>query len=398
MTTHNPKTRWLAHVDLDAFFASVEQRDQPKLRGRPVVVGARPGNRGVVTAASYEARVFGIHSAMPMGEAVRRCPDAVFLPTDLPRYRQASRAVFAILAETVPVVEAASIDEAYLDISGMEKLVGEPHKIGALIRERIRSGTGLTASVGIGPNRLIAKLGSEDCKPDGLRVIPHDHVREFLDPLPVSKLRGLGKRTARVFTQLGIKTIGELHHYKSRELEQRLGSQLAAKFRRQAEGVGAEAVVPGRRRKSVSKETTFNTDVGDDDYLHDVLRTLAASVAATARQESFAGAVVTLKVRYAGFETHTRQQKLDAATVDERQMLRTAWRLYQSTGLPRRPVRLIGIGLAALKRDDEAQPDLFGAPAAPQRDQRVLNTIDAVRDRFGDGKLAVGLARQSKRR
>ena len=197
-------------MDLDAFFASCEQLAHPEYRGLPVVVGARPGHRGVVAAASYEARRFGIHSAMPIAEALRRCPDAVFLPPDMQKYQRQSRQVFQILETLAPVVEAASIDEAYLDLSGLEKLLGTPAAIGHEIKQRILDETGLTASVGIGPNRLIAKLGSEHRKPDGLTVVFPEQVLDFLAPMPVANLRGLGRQTQKVFSRLGISTVQQL--------------------------------------------------------------------------------------------------------------------------------------------------------------------------------------------
>ena len=290
-------------MDLDAFFASCEQQQHPEYQGHPVVVGARPGQRGVVAAASYEARRFGIHSAMPISEAYRRCPDAVFLRPDMEKYRRRSQQVFQILKTLAPVVEAASIDEAYLDVSGLEKLLGTPETIGHEIKQRIHSGTGLTASVGIGPNRLIAKLGSEYHKPDGLTVVPAEQVLEFLAPMPVSNLRGLGRQTRKVFTRLGISTVAQLRAVPLALLKEELGKKAAESFHRQAFGIASDQVVPGQRRKSISKETTFEADINDHAVLHDTLRALAADVAGTARREGLSGSVVTLKIRFEGFET-----------------------------------------------------------------------------------------------
>ncbi len=327
MTPPHQEHRWIAHMDLDAFFASCEQRDHPEYRDRPVVVGALPGHRGVVAAASYAARKYGIRSAMPIAEAHRRCPDAVFLRPDLEKYRRASQQVFRILDTITPTVEAASIDEAYLDVSGLEKLLGPPEAIGREIKRRILEQTELTASVGIGPNRLIAKLGSEHRKPDGLTVVPRSRVADFLAPMPVSNLRGLGRQTQKIFTRLGIRTVQQLRAVPLAVLEAELGKKAAASFQRQAFGIASDQVVAGRCRKSISKETTFEVDIRDRDVLHDTLLGLAADVARTARREGLAGSVVALKIRFAGFETHTRQHKLAAATNDERQILRTAWRL-----------------------------------------------------------------------
>jgi len=394
-TTTKPH-RWIAHVDLDAFFASCEQRDHPEYRGRPVIVGAIPGNRGVVAACSYEAREFGIHSAMPITQAVRRCPDAVFLRPDMKKYQQASRQVFAILGDITPVVEKASIDEAYLDLSGLEKIAGPPDTIGREIRRRILGMTGLTASVGIGPNRLIAKLGSEAGKPDGLTVIPPADVLTFLAPMPVANLRGLGRQMQKQFVRLNIRTIAELRATPMATLKQHLGTRAAESFHRQAHGRASDEIVTDRRRKSISKEKTFGTDLRDHGRLHDVLRELAAEVARTARRETLAGTVVTLKIRFEGFETYSRQKTLPVATHDERDMLTTAWSLFINSDLPDKPVRLIGVGISGWAEPEAAQADLF-APAEQQlHDKKILETIDTVTEKFGKPMLGVGMSRKTK--
>ena len=384
-------------MDLDAFFASCEQQQHPEYQGCPVVVGARPGNRGVVAAASYEARKFGIHSAMPISEAYRRCPDAVFVRPDMENYRQHSRHVFQVLETLAPTVEAASIDEAYMDVSGLEKLLGTPELIGQNIKQRIFTETGLTASVGIGPNRLIAKLGSEYRKPDGLTVVTPEQVLDFLAPMPVANLRGLGRQTQKIFNQLGIKTIQQLRTVPLARLEQHLGKKAAASFNRQAFGIASDQVLPGQRRKSISKETTFMTDIRDNTVLHDALRELAADVARTARQEGLAGYVVTLKIRFQGFETCTRQYKRTTRTDDERDMLKTAWRLFLEGKLPKKPVRLIGIGLSDWEQQQPAQTDLFAQPEQQQDSRQLLKTIDAVTEKFGKHLLQVGVSRKPEK-
>jgi DNA polymerase-4 len=396
MTYPEQRQRWIAHMDLDAFFASCEQREHPEYQGRPVIVGAQPGPRGVVAAASYEARTFGIHSAMPISEAYRRCPDAVFLRPDMDTYRRISQQVFRVLDTVTPTVEAASIDEAYLDVSGLEKLVGPPQAIGASIKHRILAATGLTASVGIGPNRLIAKLGSEYHKPDGLTVVPPDQVLDFLAPMPVANLRGLGRQTRKVFERLGIRTVKQLRAYPLAALEQHLGHKAAASFHRQAFGIASDQVMPERHRKSISKETTFAADVGDDVVLHDALRALAADVAQTARREGLSGSVVTLKIRFAGFETYTRQHKLPASTQDQRNILKTAWQLFLGGRLPKKPVRLIGVGISGWGDAKPAQASLFEHAGQPEDNQRLLKTIDDVTEKFGRGMLQVGVSRRSE--
>lgn len=382
-------------MDLDAFFASCEQWEHPEYKGRPVVVGALPGHRGVVAAASYEARRFGIRSAMPISEAWRRCPYAVFLRPDMDKYRRVSRQVFQVLETMTPAVESASIDEAYLDVTGLEKLVGPPETIGREIKHRIFAETGLTASVGIGPNRLIAKLGSEYHKPDGLTVVPEKQVLDFLAPMPVSNLRGLGRQTQKVFTRLGISTVAQLRAVPLPLLQQDLGEKAAESFHRQAFGIASDQVVPGRRRKSISKETTFEADVNDHAVLHDTLRALAADVAGTARREGLSGSVVTLKIRFEGFETHTRQLKRSAQTHDERDILKTAWQLFLGSKLPKKPVRLIGVGISSWEESQPAQADLFEKPEQGNSNQRLLETIDDVTEKFGKGMLQVGVSRKA---
>jgi DNA polymerase-4 len=410
MTQPSPKQRWVGHADLDAFYASVEERDHPEYRGRPLVVGALPGHRGVAATCNYAARAFGIHSAMPIAEAYRRCPDAVFLRPDMAKYAQVSREIFRILGTITPVVEPVSVDEAYLDLTGLERLMGPPEAIGQEIKRRILEGTGLTVSVGIGPNRLIAKLGSERRKPNGLTVVRPDEVLDFLGPMPVTSLRGVGRQTRKIFDRLGIRTVTQLRSIPLRYLEEPLGKRAAASFHAQAFGRASAAVVPGQGRKSISKETTFEEDVGDQGVLHDVLRQLAGEVAATARREGLTGSVVTLKIRFTGFETHSRQHRLDTPTHDERVLLREAWDLFLRGDLgncvlrcstscihavvPRRPVRLIGVGVSNWQ-DAGAEPvqaDLFDQPQERKRDKRLLETLDRVTERFGKGVLQLGCA------
>jgi DNA polymerase-4 len=382
---------WVGHADVDAFYASVEERDCPAYRGRPVVVGARPGQRGVVAAANYAARRYGIHSAMPIAEASRRCPHAVFLRPDMAKYSAVSRQVFDILRTVTPVVEPVSIDEAYLDLGGLERLSGPPEAIGRDIRARVMAGTGLTVSVGIGPNRLIAKLASEACKPDGLRVVPPTKVAGFLGAMPIERLRGMGGKTQQAFARLGIRSVAQLRSVPLPYLEQHVGHSLAAKFHAQAHGLATAEVCPARARKSLSKETTFATDRTDPPDLRDVLRLLAAEVAARARREGLAGAVVTLKVRYAGFDTHTRQRRLAQATHDEGEILRTAWSLFRQGDLPSAPVRLIGVGISDWADTAPPQADLFEGPRARQKRESLLATIDRARERFGHGALGLGM-------
>ncbi len=387
-----PQT-WIAHVDLDAFFASCEQRDHPDYRGKPVMVGALPGGRGVVAAASYEARRFGVHSAMPIGEAYRRCPDGVYLRPNLAKYSEISQQIFTALEAITPAIEKASIDEAYLDISGLERVLGTPAHIGTRIKTLIRDATGLTASVGIGPNRLIAKLGSEFRKPDGLTIVPPDEVLDFLAPLPVCNLRGNGRVTQQKFAGLGIETIGQVREADTGWLARHLGRRAADHFQRQANGIASSHVETGSRRKSISKERTFQRDQTSPECLRDELRLLAQQVAATARRKQLAGKVVRIKVRFSNFETITRQRALRTATHDDRLILDTAWALFTAADVPARPVRLIGVGISDWGDAVDAQTDLFAEPARAQS-ATLLHTIDQVAERFGSGKLQRGMGKK----
>lgn len=293
------------HLDMDAFFASIEQRDNPEYRGRPVVVGALPGNRGVVATCSYEARAYGICSAMPISEAYKRCPDAIYLRPDMERYVAVSQQVMKCLQAVSPVIEPVSIDEAYLDISGLQRLFGSAEVIGQRAKALIQDSLQLTASVGIGPNRLIAKLASDAQKPDGLTVIPSEDVLNFLSPMPVSNLRGAGKQTLKTFNRFQIHTVGQLRKISLDELKRQFGNKSGTHFHNQSRGISSDNVGAERERQSISKETTFNEDVSDQDLLRNTLLWLSSEVARIARREHLSGTVITLKIRLAGFETHT---------------------------------------------------------------------------------------------
>ena len=391
--------RWIMHLDMDAFYAAVEQRDDPDLRGRPVVVGSQPGGRGVVATCSYEARGFGIRSAMPINEAYRRCPQAAFIRPRMAHYTAVAHQIRGVMAAYSPLVEPASIDEAYLDVSGLDRLIGTPETIGRRIKADIRAAVGLTASVGIGPNRLVAKIASDFAKPDGLTVIPHERVLDFLGALPVGVLRGLGAKTLPKLTRLGIGTVMDLRRLTLEQLQALVGARSAASLYQQARGIASDRVGDGAGRKSLSKETTFATDVSDPRLLHDTLANLAGEVARLARREGLAGQTVTLKIRFQGFETHTRQQRLDHPSHDDRTLLTTAWSLYESPSLPRKPVRLIGLGISDLGPPQPVQQDLFDdGPSRTldsTRDRSLNATLDRINARFGPGALRRGADRGS---
>ena len=270
-------TRLVMHVDLDAFYAAIEQRDHPEWRGLPVVVGAESGKRGVVATCSYEARKYGVHSAMPISEAVHRLPpETVYVRPHMDDYSRVSRQVMEALEGISPVVEKVSIDEAYLDVSGMESLVGPPEIIGRRAKDAIRDAVALTASVGIGPNRLIAKLASDYRKPDGLTVVMPEQVREFLDPMPLTVLRGVGVKTAPRLQRMGMKTVGDVRRLSLEALRRHLGARAGTQVHLQACGIADDRVYPASERKSISKETTFGEDIADPAVLRDTLRWAAA--------------------------------------------------------------------------------------------------------------------------
>ncbi|MCW8905481.1 DNA polymerase IV [Sedimenticola sp.] len=393
-----PIIRWIMHVDMDAFFAAVEQRDRPECRGRPVVVGAQPGRRGVVSTCSYEARVFGIRSAMPISEAYRRCPDAIYLQPDMLRYAEASRQVLEVLESVSPVVEPVSVDEAYLDISGLERLYGPPRSIAGLVKERIWQRTGLSCSVGVGPNRLIAKLASEHDKPDGLIVVAPDEIETFLDPMPLSNLRGVGPRTLKTVQHLGIKNVRQLRTMPLDLLCSYFGEKMGGSLYRQARGVSSDRVGVQGGRQSISKETTFNQDISDRDQLRATLRSLASEVGRSLRKAGLKCRVVTLKLRLGGFETHTRQCRLPVAGDLDATLFQVAWELFVTSSFVDRPVRLIGLGASEWGEGGDANLDLFASGENDERERRLYSMLDSATERFGKGKLSLGvLARKPKK-
>jgi DNA polymerase-4 len=394
-------SRLVMHVDLDAFFAAVELRDHPEWRGRPLVVGAEPGRRGVVATCSYEARRYGVHSAMPISEASRRLPpDTIYVRPSVERYTRISLQIMAVLETISPLVEKVSIDEAFLDVTGLERLIGPPQVVGRRTKEKIREAVGLTASVGIGPNRLIAKLASDADKPDGLTVVLPEKIGSFLEPMPLAVMRGVGAKTAPQLERLGLKTVGHVRRLSLDELRRRLGAQAGTQVHLQARGIANDRVYPASERKSISKETTFGKDVTDSAVLKDTLLWAAQEVGYLARHEQRKGLVVTLKIRFRPFETHTRSRTLKEPTANDVELFRTAWELFQAESWAGRPVRLIGVGISGW---DEAQlgvqQELFeeSMPEPHPAQERLDATLDAIRDRFGRGTIQRGLNRRPPR-
>jgi len=373
--------RAIAHVDMDAFYASVEQRDRPELRGRPVVVGADPGGRGVVSAASYEARVFGVRSAMPISKAVRLCPQAAFVPVDMPKYQAVSAQIMAILADFSPVVEPLSVDEAFVDLTGTGRVHGAPVDAVAAMKTRIRSETGLTASAGLAPNKFLAKVASDVRKPDGLVVVAAGEEAAFLAPLGIERLWGVGKVTAAELATLGIRTIGQLQRVSPAVLTRRFGAAHGAHLADLAYGRDDRPVEPFSPPKSMGAETTFDADTRDRGRLDVELRAQAERVARELRSERLAGACVTLKLRLAPWQTLTRSHTADP-TQDGLEIYRRAQTLLAREALDR-PVRLIGVSVSHLGPAAAGQLDLLD-PAALRR-ERLAHVVDRLARRFGDG-------------
>lgn len=397
MSTHHPN-RLIMHMDLDAFYAAIEQRDHPDWRGRPLVVGAQPGGRGVVATCSYEARRYGVHSAMPIAQAARRLPpETIYRRPDMARYAAVSQQIMRLLQQLSPLIEQVSIDEAYLDVSGLERLIGAPERIGERAKSLIQTHTGLTASVGIGPNRLIGKLASETSKPDGLRVVEAQQVQAFLDPMPISVLRGVGSKTAPRLLAMGLNTVGDVRHHPLERLRQALGARAGTALHLQARGIAEDAVQPVTQRQSISKETTFGEDITDEQQLRETLRWAAQEVGYLARHQALAGALVTLKLRLQPFETHSRSRTLSRRTASDQLIFQTAWELFASSPWRGRPVRLIGIGLSGWEPTAcPTQPDLFSTSESHPptlTNLKLDQTLDTIRDKLGDGLIQRGMRR-----
>jgi DNA polymerase-4 len=346
--------RRILHLDMDAFYASVEQRDNQALRGRPVAVGGSPERRGVVAAASYEARAFGVRSAMSMARAIRLCPALVIVPPDFARYKAASNVVFSIFREVTPLVEPLSLDEAYLDVT--ENAWHEPlaTPVARRLKERIHSETGLTASAGVAPNKFLAKIASGWKKPDGLTVISPDRVEPFLQRLPVDALWGVGPVTARKLRARGIERLVDVRTVDSQELQDTVGS-LAEWLRQLAHGIDERPVVPNRETKSSGSESTYAKDLTDPDEMRDEIREMALQAAAWLARKSLLARTVTLKVRYSDFTTVTRSHSA-AATRDTSGIVQRAVELLDRTEAPRRAVRLLGVSVHNLCADGDLVP------------------------------------------
>ncbi|HEU4760353.1 MAG TPA: DNA polymerase IV, partial [Dehalococcoidia bacterium] len=346
--------RTILHADLDAFYASVEQLDRPELRGRPVVVGGPPEARGVVAAASYEARRFGVRSAMPMSQALRRCPEAVRVPPRFDRYGEVSRQVMAIFRAVTPLVEPLSLDEAFLDVTEQAERSGGAQALARHLKAEVKRATGLTVSVGVGSNKTVAKIASDVGKPDGLVVVPPGQEAAFLEPLPVRALWGIGPRTEEALAAAGIRTAGELARADPLLLERQFGSR-GPFFQQMAQGRDERPVETEHERKSVGAETTFAQDLADGPELRARLARIAEEVAERLARGGVRARTVTIKLRYHDFRTITRQTSRAEATADAGEMRRTAEALLSKAALPGDRFRLLGIHCSQLTSGESDQ-------------------------------------------
>jgi len=379
----------ILHVDMDAFYASVEERDDPSLVGRPVIVGGSAEGRGVVAAANYAARKFGVHSAMSAAQAKRLCPQAVLLKPRIDYYAEVSTQIREILESFTPLVEPLSLDEAFLDCTGSESLFGTSAEIGRQIKQQIREDLRLVASVGVAPNKFLAKIASDVGKPDGFTIVEPGGVQAFLDPLPVGRLWGVGKVTGRVFERLAIRTIGQLRQMPLDTLEELFGSS-GRHYWELAQGLDARPVVPDREAKSISHETTFAVDIGDEELLRAWLVELVEQVARRLRQHDIQGRSVELKVRFADFRTISRSLTLLRPTSITQDLLEAGIELLTKRLPPKHlPVRLLGFGVHKFADSGLVQRQLFDQPER-ERHLELDRVADQIAAKFGQSALRRG--------
>ncbi len=377
------------HVDMDAFYASVEIRERPDLTGKPVIVGS-PSGRSVVLSASYEARRFGVRSAMPASRARRLCPQAVFIPPRHPVYSAVSKQVMAVFRSVTPLVEPLALDEAFLDVSGARRRLGSPAWIGAAIRRQVAAEQGLTCSVGVAPCKFVAKIASVHCKPDGLLVVPRDGVLGFLHPLPVSALWGVGERTGEILARLGLRTVGDIAHAPLATLQHNLGAAVGSQLAALAWGQDRRAVTPHAPDKSIGAEETFSADISDPEVIRRELLRLSERTARALRQAGCVARTVTVKLRLANFTTMTRSRTLAEPTDLGHKIYAIACALHQGSGLDRQArLRLVGVRATGLAPASAAATQLaFGdRPAGWREAERAM---DRIAERFGAGTVRPG--------
>jgi nucleotidyltransferase/DNA polymerase involved in DNA repair len=388
------RQKTILHIDMDAFFAAVEVQDHPELKGLPVVIGSPPDKRGVVSTCSYEARKFGIHSAMPSRTAFQRCPKAIFLPPNMKRYHEVSQQIMEIFRRFTPLVEPLSCDEAFLDVTGARYLFGDGPEIARKIKAAVKKETGLTCSVGVAPNMFLAKIASELNKPDGITVVPVSEklILAFLAPLPIKRMWGAGKKTQAILEAHRIRTIGDLQTVDPAKLAAWIGENAAASFRRLAFGMDDRELETDSEEKNISNEITFDEDERDAKAVEAALLDLADKVGTRLRLAGFYAATAQIKVRWTDFSTITRQRKLDPLCCDDITLRETALELFRKEKL-HSAVRLIGFGVTGLRRTAEApQLDLFASPSKKTSTKRetLSRAVDRIREKFGRKSLRRG--------
>jgi len=390
--------RKIIHIDMDAFFASVEQLDNPDYRGKPVIVGGDPKARGVVSTCSYEARKFGVHSAMPLREAYRRCPRGIFVPVRGARYAEFSRKIMAVLAEYTPLVEPLSLDEAFLDLTGSEEIFGPAVGIARKIVKRIETEIGLPASIGLAPNKFLAKLGSDLNKPHGFVVITPENARAVLEELPVGRLWGVGAKTEAILLGMGIRTIGMLRRSDPETVRARLGETAGTELLRLAQGIDDRPVEPVEETKSIGHEITFQTDTDDRDFLAGVLLDLCDRVARRLRRHNLKGRTITIKIRDQSFKTITKQTTLAAATDFEEEIYQNALALALRAKWGLSKVRLVGVSVSSFDQE-EIQLKLFGGESSEHNLNltELHRTVDQLKNKFGESVIAKGTVLNVKR-
>lgn len=379
--------QWILHIDMDAFFASVEQLDNPELRGKPVAVGGA-SDRSVVSAASYEVRKYGVRSAMSVVKARQLCPAIIMIPGRMKRYKQVSRQVMGVLAEFSPTVEKASVDEAYLDGTGLERLFGPIEEVGRRIKARMREVTGLNCSVGAAPVRFLAKIASDMDKPDGLFIIRHEAMLDFLRTLEVCKIPGVGKKLVEILTRLGVRTCGDVLGRPREFWEERLGKYGGALHDR-ACGIDPNGVTPSGGAKSCSAENTFREDTTDRERLRKWLLAQSERVGEDLRRHGYKGRTVTLKIKFANFRQITRSKSLEARTDNTSVIYETACRLLKQVEL-KRAVRLIGVGVSNFEGRNRQVTLFEEEPARIEATSELDRAVDAVREKFGGKAVTRG--------
>jgi DNA polymerase-4 len=387
---HDPgKIKSIIHLDMDAFYPSVEVMDHPEMKGKPVIVGGGK-ERGVVASASYEARKFGVHSAQPMATAMRLCPHGIFLPVIMSRYKEVSGRIFEIFHQYTPLVEPLSIDEAFLDVTGSVRLLGQPEEIARKIKQQIVRDTGLTVSAGVGPTKFVAKIASDIEKPDGLTVVLPDKVQEFLDPLPIKRMWGVGKVTQEKLARLGIRTFRDLRKAHAKVLEQEFGKH-GLSMHVLSMGLDDRDVVPEHDVKSIGHEQTFLHNILELQEAEKELLALSYKVASRMRKDGVSGKTITLKVKYSDFVQTTRCSTLAKPTDDGFVIYTAVFDLLKKTSVGRRPVRLLGVSVSQINlAGTEAQLCLFQEDSKRQKRKRLNTALDTLHEKHGYKSVCPG--------